>query len=163
MNCQHHEIIVRQDDKLIGTCQKCGQVKQYDPIGHDKPVILKEGKVKQATNDVTPNAPLPAKLKAMNKGQKHRYYERERENILEDIRLLGQLATRRKWGIVSSTWHQLMQRWLPPEKTKAGGTPIKKHSDLRALPKFPEFNEAWGDAVKVAWFECFQILIQEGG
>jgi len=147
--CQHREIVGYQDGKLLGTCQKCGQVKQYDPAGHDKPFILKEGK-------------------AMNKVGKRRYYKEHREEILNDVRLLGRPAACKKWGIASSTWHQLMQRWLPaadlsqvvePHQDYPQGniTPAKP-IEPRALPALPEFSEAWDGKVKLAWLECFSAL-----
>lgn len=146
VNCQHYEIITRHDGKLIGTCQKCGQVKQYDPIGHDMPVILKEGKI-------------------MGTNVKHRYYEEHRGEILEDLRRSGTTATRKKWGIASSTWHQLKQRWLPAaDPAQAVDSQISypqgniASEKPQSLPALPEFNESWGDVVKAAWFVCLAAL-----
>jgi len=41
----------------------------------------------------------------------HRYYEENREAIMEDFRVLGPVEMLKKWGIASSTWTYLRRRW----------------------------------------------------
>ncbi|HUV46315.1 MAG TPA: hypothetical protein VMW45_04535 [Dehalococcoidia bacterium] len=115
----HHEIIKWKKGKLIGTCD-CGQVRKYDPEGHDKPVILQKG-----------NAD-------MNKGELHRYFNTNKEQILADARALGQIASRKKWGIKSSTWVGLMKRWVPdhaPYTDVLMSKVYSPHTMLEALRK----------------------------
>lgn len=247
MTCIHHEIMSYQDGKFIGTCQKCGQVKQYDPEAYEKPIIIKEGNMEETMEEklnMTPeelkkaqaehmmgsDTPIsirivpeketgegstlkdlssdktsaefsrrmgghllnglarsePITYKKMNKGETHRFFKRNREKILADAELLGQKAARKKWGIKSSTWVGLMDKWAPwrapytdvlthKAEGKAhleaaiGYTPaadplIKKpYEGIMPFyfPKFPEWDAAWSDVVKVAWLEGIAALIKK--
>ena len=158
MTCVHHEVITRVAGKKIGTCKWCGQVKQYDPAGHDAPIIIKEGNMGQ--EEIKQPEAVP--YKKMSKGELHRFLKANKGKILEDVRLLGQKATRNKWGINSSTWCGLMHRWVP-DHAPYTDVLINKASvepQLQSpLPKLPEWNEDWSNLVKLAWLGCAQALM----
>lgn len=168
MTCVHYELMTWKKGKLFGTCKWCDQVKDYGFGGHDKPIIIKEGNMEQ--NEQSEIGQAEAVPYKMSKGEIHRYFEKHKEQILADARTLGQVAARKKWGIKSSTWCYLIKRWVPehapytdPLINKAPGEPYPqlpstvKNPSL--FPKFPEWDNAWSDRVKIAWLECYQALM----
>ena len=111
-----------------------------------------------------------------DKGEKHRFYEAHREEIVADLRATGRQATCKKWNIASSTMTQLGDRWLTREErkelttrgNKAAQAAIKQQLEQAAkekatrngLPLFPEFSNDWDKAVQMRWLEVYLQLSQ---
>lgn len=76
----------------------------------------REPRVEQVTPTETPaDPPVPlapeVKPKPLSKGQRHAYFEKNREAILTDVRQFGRTEALKKWGISQSTFVALAKRW----------------------------------------------------
>lgn len=110
------------------------------------------------------------------KGEKHRFYEAHKEEIMADLRTMGRQATCKKWNIASSTMTQLGDRWLTPEERKeltirsneaaraAARRQLEQDAQEKAahngLPLFPEFSSEWDKGVQMRWLEVYLQLSQ---
>lgn len=107
--------------------------------------------------------------------ERHAYYEEHKDEIIADLLSIGRTATRKKWNIpLGGSIEGLMKRWLTTEQiasmASTRGRPTTPASDnptpppdprIGVGPKFPEFNDTWGDIVQVKWLEVFVELIKE--
>ncbi len=97
------------DNKNVGTCSVCGEVKQFPLSKGEKPVVLKEGKTRNAKMRRPITSTYP-------KYQRHRYFEDNKEAITLDLLSIGRMATRAKWGILSPSLVNLERRWLTDDE-----------------------------------------------
>ncbi|HUV52789.1 MAG TPA: hypothetical protein VMW64_06920 [Dehalococcoidia bacterium] len=105
---------------------------------------------------------------ATNNFEKHRHYEKHKEEILADLRSTGRPATRKKWNIPSGTMGQLEERWLTPQErqdltsrsragsSRSAATPTNNVDN--SLPSFPEFSNEWPESVQIKWIEVYEQL-----
>jgi len=93
-----------------------------------------------------------------------RYYEQNKEDILQDIKEIGPRAARNKWQIPAGTFSGLKKCWkvvqaveqLPPGEAE----PLKPAQHL--LPPLPNFNDNWPESVQTKWLDIWMILITKG-
>jgi len=156
MECVHDEHI---DSHNIGTCSKCGQVRQF-PWGTGPIIILKRGKV--SINEE------PHKEEKMNIHERHKYYEQHKEEIIADLHTMGRAATRLKWNIpVGGALVSLEKRWLSQEERAAIPVPRSpgrprqpKHTGSHdTLPRLPQFSNEWAAPVQLKWLEVYDKII----
>jgi len=175
------------DSYNIGTCTRCGEVRQY-PWNKGEVIILSEGKYTE----------IPKKEDNMktNIRERHAYYEEHKDEIIADLLSIGRVATKKKWNIpTGSSMVGLEKRWLTAEQIasipkrsltptpavptdgKAQGFdgssdsidietekftwPSKHSTPLNAMPKFPEFSGTWDAAVQIKWLELYGELVKE--
>ena len=81
---------------------------------------------------------------------KHEYYEKHKEEILHDLKVLGRKTTKEKWKLAASTLVTLLTRWRVPleERVAPNGW----------LPQLPEFSNTWEPEVQVKWLEIYGKL-----
>jgi hypothetical protein len=86
---------------------------------------------------------------------KRNWYHRHRLRLLADIKSIGELNTRRKWDIATSTWCGLMRRWgMRSGKAPARPKPAKDGK----LPAFPEFSDGWPAEIQLKWLEVYREI-----
>ena len=106
--------------------------------------------------------------------ESHRYYEKNKEAIIADLLSTGRSATRKKWGITSSSLHSLGTRWLTKEQKAAIPTerqptqettppPTNSTPSNGQLPPLPQFSNAWEPEVQLQWFEVYETLATRKG
>lgn len=75
---------------------------------------------------------------------KHDYYEKHKDEILNDLKVLGRKATKEKWKLPPSTLTTLLSRW---------GEPVEPHEN--GLPALPPWNDEWDPEVQVKWLDIY--------
>lgn len=91
---------------------------------------------------------IPKKRGRPNPRERAKYYDLHREDIIRDLQKIGSAATRKKWGIPSSTMKYMLQRWAMPKDDP--------------LPAFPPFSNSWDASVQVAWLQAYGKLLDRG-
>lgn len=79
--------------------------------------------------------------------EKHEYYEKHKEEILGDLKVLGSVATKQKWNLPPSTLNTLLTRWQVPLE--------EREPQNGGLPPLPLFNEAWDPEVQIKWLDVY--------
>lgn len=144
MECIHRWNI---DSHNIGTCSKCGEVRQF-PWEKGISTVLKRGNLSINKE--------PHQEERMNR---HRYYEQYKEKIIADLCAIGRAATRKKWKIPSGgTLNGLEKRWLSQEQRAVIPTPSTPPNN-HILPRFPQFSDKWVASVQLKWLEVYDKLI----
>jgi hypothetical protein len=98
-----HKFVV--DSQNVGTCSKCGEVRQFPMEKGDKPVIMKEGHLETRGRRKRPRPKF-------NSFSRHDYYNEHREEIVEDLLKMGRGATRLKWKIPKGSMGKIVLRFL---------------------------------------------------
>jgi len=115
-------------------------------------------------------------VKCMSCGAEHktnqeiaRYYNQNKEVILMDIKEIGPVATRKKWGIPDSTFRGLTIKWgvFVPAKRKVKREPAKDKDPAGkpeteiikfVLPALPVWNDNWPPEIQKQWLEIWLWL-----
>lgn len=158
-------------------CIQCGKrISQQDMEAILKGKEVPKGIKLEMSDTEILRMPIPPKPSPEGKGRKeylgelHQYHEDNRERICAEVKIIGETVIRKRWDINSGTWTGLKKRWglpindmpgragsqsvlpggkrLRARKLRTDSAPIK-------LPPFPEFNEDWGNPVKVAWLNSY--------
>ena len=107
-----------------------------------------------------------------------KFYDHNKEAIIESLREIGRPKTEEAWGIAHSTMSQLLKRWqkedptLKLPKAKQGRQkqekPVKKAPapaprpartpDKAALPELPAFSDSWPMLVQIEWLKTYRDL-----
>jgi len=174
MECIHR---FQVDSQNIGTCSLCDEVRQF-PWDRKEPVIvLKKGNpgISQVPGSQESQKSQKEDHMSNIKGR-HRYYEDNKQAIVADLLSMGRSATRKKWGISSSTLHTLQKRWLTEEQRlkipvslgtppgTPGETPHPSTNSTPSngrLPPFPQFSDTWKPEVQLEWLEIYGRLAEK--
>jgi len=141
-------------------------LKKGDPRHHVTKPIEKE-------ENMRPEKSTKRRARGWNKGERHDYYESNKEAIIADLLSTGRTATREKWNIPKGTLGKLMSRWLTKEQKAA--IPISEpeapvttsespHPSTNStpsngrLPPFPPFSDKWETEVQLQWLEVYSEL-----
>ena len=145
--CIHKEQIDRVTH--IGTCTKCGQVRQYDGDLRKPPEIIKEGGVVAMTapNGISkqPDSHIkPDNWRGWANWQKHAWYQDHKEQILADVDAMGIPKARQKWDICSATMSRLCKMWgvAPAAPAKEKVTSAGEANGIR--PSIKRIYGPWG-------------------
>jgi len=151
--CPHKKFVL--DNLNKGTCPECGEVRQFTHNKQQPYIVLQEGKL---TED--------KKRPGQNNQEKHRWYEKHKDDIVRDLLTKGRTFTRHKWKIPSPSIFVLEQRWLTAEQIAQ----VEKTTttefiavDNGQLPEFPKFGDTWPEAVQLKWLEIYEKLIEGTG
>lgn len=93
----------------------------------------------------------------------HDYYEENAMEITADYNTYGLRYVKKRWGISAAGFdnfrkrHGLSNAWDNHDRRTTGD---RAPASSINLPNFPEFNENWGDKVKVAWLQSFSEIIR---
>lgn len=176
LECPHKRWNI--DSRNIGTCANpdCGEVRQFPWDQHGKVIVLKPGRViekevqRMGTKGVGPH------------GERHKYYEDNKEAIVADFLAIGRKATCEKWGIPrGGTLITLEKRWLTPEQRQGLNNRKRKRRKIKTaraevaraatpkapdngkLPAFPAFSDSWPMMVQIKWLETYENLALSKG
>jgi len=141
--CAHDELVEYKDGVKIGTCQKCGQEREYDPLGEKPPRVIKAGRL--------PSNHMEYVM------QRHEFYERHKAEILSDVERIGLVAALATWRIPRRTWRDIRARWGLPGFVKA-----PKPAGRWDMPRMPRFNERWSEDLKSEWLRTYRALLEAG-
>lgn len=180
----HHWYVDNLEEGIYKSVCNCGAVKYTpgDPIYSARanelnqleaqkpiPTISSPPEVKPE-GELPPVPPRPEGNIKVNK-----YYKANQKAILAEVARQGELATRKRWGIISSTWTQLKRRWgLPVESRKPGKrqVPLKPASNgakqpeaatsRLVFPTFPAWSESWPPELQLRWMDLYEKLCLQG-
>jgi hypothetical protein len=144
--CIHKEQIDRVTH--IGTCTKCGQVRQYDWDWKRPPKITKEGGVVAMAALETVRQPdshiKPDNWRGWANRQKHGWYQAHKEQILADVETMGTHKARQKWDICSATMSRLRKTRgvAPAAPAKEKATSAGEFKGIR--PSIKGIYRSWG-------------------
>lgn len=167
----HNETVdYDKQGRCLGTCQLCGQVREYDPEGRKPPLVIKEGSMDQTAKGTSNTA----NIRQRRIRERHTYIEQHKPEILHDLEALGLKGCLAKWQIPTSTWGDVKRRWglmkrkltkLSPTNPQGApaGSPAGEPDNSTTRPAFPPFNEAWAPEIKVAWLEAYVKLFGGNG
>lgn len=144
------------------SCLQCGN--EISPEEMEVFIAVKEKQTKQEplTLPAVPPKPEPG-VKGYN-SKMRKYHEANKRYILDEIKKVGEKATRARWGILSPTWTGLKRRWGMPIQKRNGHKTLEGLHNVAALPSFPAFRESWGDKVKIAWLAAYaEVFSSQGG
>ena len=78
---------------------------------------------------------------------KHEHYEKHKDEILRDLKLIGRKASKEKWKLPPSTLVTLLTRW---------GVPLEgRGPDNGGLPPLPPWNDKWDPEVQIKWLDTY--------
>jgi hypothetical protein len=104
VRCAHDELLQKAGDGSgdnIGTCRKCGQVKQYPWDGREKPKVLKEGRAPE--HPARESGPLSPGWISKTLKARSLWYQEHKEEILADLTRYPPRDVMKLWGIPSAT------------------------------------------------------------
>jgi hypothetical protein len=154
------------DNKNVGTCSLCGEIRQFPLEKGGEPAVLKQGN----RSDKKYRRKSTTRI---NNFKRHRYYEDNKDAIIADLSALGRRATCKKWGIPQPSILYLEGRWLteehrarifndgpelPPQTPQ--GVAVSRNG---RLPHFPEFSGTWDASVQLEWLEVYESLATKQG
>jgi hypothetical protein len=166
MTCVHKWQIDRHN---VGTCSVCGEVRQFPLEKGQDPVVLAPGRPPGRPRGRPPGrGRQPRQRNPSNIHERHRFYESHRNEITQDLLTLGRKATRKKYGIpTTSSLASLEKRWLTPDQKATLDSAVLKPASPSQdpapstnghLPHFPEFSGTWDPSVQLKWLEVYQNL-----
>lgn len=167
-------------------CPECGTTKYVADLA-DAPDVVQRVKFlnKQEQGGVVmskPNTKSAIPPKPASRYEMKRYYEDNKEAILEDLAELGEKEMLRRWGISQATWLSskkgsligIAVRWgivsqegtRPPNgmsQLPEGMEPCEKQVPdaarvNKAFPAFPPFDASWPTEVQIEWIITYREL-----
>ena len=119
-----------------------------DPLGQGELIVIK---------------PPAGEWEEMSLREKRNWNFKHKVRILADVQSLGELRTRRKWDISSSTWFGLMKRW--GIRSGKGAVATEAHRKPKAqgktrLPNLPEWSDTWPAKVQLKWLEIYSQMVR---
>jgi hypothetical protein len=146
----------------IGTCTKCGEVRQFPWERGQTVLVLTKGN--NSTSQVLEEEEPMTRTK-----NRRRRYANHKEAIIADLLTLGRSATRARWNIPSPSLYSLESRWLTPEQKAAipsGNQPLRQANAItpdsaqshNRLPPFPPFSDTWHPQVQLEWLHIYGRL-----
>jgi hypothetical protein len=168
---------IKSMEAAVASAGQTGATKSQDkPAAANKPA---------AGPDQTPSAPpaaggppadpeeIPAKPDVQNPYTMNRYYEANKDRIIQYYAEFGSVLTAGRWKIQNSQVCKLMKRWgvKPPghipqsarretrHKSKPGPlSPVPQVVSQRALPELPAYNPEWPLETQKLWLEIYREL-----
>lgn len=127
-------------------------------VSNERPQSPSNTKISQGDQVAVATPPKPKKRSLLQK-----YFEENKEAILQDYQNLKLKEFYAKWHMSSTTWLRLKRDWgiqrkAPRESTKRPQIQKLPEHGVSQLPAFPSLNEQWSDYVKRIWFETYQAL-----
>jgi hypothetical protein len=131
--CEHKKWNI--DGNNIGTCANpaCQEMRQFPWEKGEEVIVLRESKL------VENNIRKKRRQHDVDHHVRHKYYEDNKQAIIDDLLQHGRTFTREKWGInASSSLHSLELRWLTPEQraqipfvfaATSAGTPVETQNN----------------------------------
>ena len=107
-----------------------------------------------------------------------KYFEDNKEAILQDYRFLALREFLKKWHIATQAWQKLKLLWaVPPKgpgdrytgpaankiapKSERGRAAGEFKKEVDQLPPFPAFDNSWPFRVQEKWLEVYQALREQ--
>lgn len=109
-----------------------------------------------------PDSDVPARPRKLSPQAIHKYFKKHNQAILNDFKTLGEMATRRRWGISGSAWKRMIARWV--EAGLIEESPVVQESISPAaktdaqLPSLPPFERTLDPLVQVEWLKTYKDL-----
>ena len=89
--------------------------------------------------------------------EKTAWYDSNREDILKDVRELGQAKACGKWLIPKGSLSRLLSRWT--EVTPENPVPVRTPTANVMLPGLPAFSDSWPETVQIKWLETYLAIL----
>jgi hypothetical protein len=145
VRCAHDEVVEDAGDgsgDKIGTCKKCGQVKQYPWDGRGKPKVLKEGN--HLEHPARELGPLSSGWSSKTLKARSLWYREHMEEILADYDRYGAAGVKKLWGISGAVLYGMVGsrkkgvNHVDSERTD--GVVVREiERVLKFVPEDPEF------------------------
>ena len=127
-------------------CLQCGNDAVDIPERQKEDVMPTKVNISELDKQTIMKLPVPPKPDVVGKNKRqgtmlmHDYYEANKEQILAEREVIGDLAVRKRWGILSGTYSGLRRRWGLPmgrrgSKELVGDRIVKKEKAKK--PKTP--------------------------
>ena len=88
---------------------------------------------------------------------KHRWFEENKDAIIETYQSGAAGGLRNEWGISPSTWFTLRKRWgvALVSKTEKGEKAVPSNN----LPQLPLWQDNWAPEVQVRYLDLLEVII----